>query len=107
MAGPYNCDICEANQASVILGMIETGEQQFLCPPCFGRLSLDFAKSLLTPEEIAEQLGPMFVNTEATAAPRPKSRRRESEPESPAESPKPQPETTPGVEEPPAAASDG
>lgn len=107
MAGPYPCDICQANQAAVILGMIDTGDQQFLCPPCFGRLSLDMAKELLTPEEIAGQLGPMFVQggrPEPEPAKRPRKRPQAAQE---ATEPAPGPETPPALEEGQAAAPDG
>ena len=107
MAGPYRCDICEENQAAMILGMVETGDQQFLCGPCAGRFGLDLAKNLLTPEEIAEALGPMFVEGGRQDGP-PKSRRgRKAEAATEAEPEPPRPPATEGVEEPQAADSDG
>lgn len=106
MAGPYPCDICGSNVAAVILGVIETGEQQFLCPPCFGRVGLESAQKLLLPEEIAQQLGPMFIDGGGGQPAPPKRARKRTQP--PQETPEPNagPETPEGLAEPEAAAPD-
>lgn len=44
------------------IGDMSTGDQKFVCVGCFARFGLDFAKAVLPPEEIAAQVGPMFVN---------------------------------------------
>ena len=71
------CDICGDNPQAMQIGNMETGDQQFVCPPCFARFALDFAKAVLPPEEIAAVLGPMFVapTQEGGKAPSRKSRR--------------------------------
>lgn len=55
------CDICGQLPQAMQIGNMNTGEQQFVCVPCFCRFGLDLAKQVLPPEEIAAQLGPMFV----------------------------------------------
>ena len=55
------CDICGQEPQAIQLGNMETGEQQFACVGCAARWGLDFAKAVLPPEEIAAQLGPLFV----------------------------------------------
>lgn len=57
-----NCDICEAEPQAIQLGNMQTGDQQFVCVGCAARWGLDFAKAVLPPEEIAAQLGPLFVD---------------------------------------------
>ena len=69
------CDGCQAEPVAFIVGNAESGAQQFLGPACFARFGLDFAKLLLPAEEIANILGPMFVEGStdpATAAQAPK-----------------------------------
>src|SRR5260370_17105767 len=56
-----NCDICGQLPQAYIISDMSNGEQKFLCAGCFARFGVDFAKAILPPEEIAEQLGPMFV----------------------------------------------
>ena len=106
MAGPYNCDVCGQNQAAVVLGLIETGEQQFLCPTCYGMQGLAAAQATLEPQVIAELLGPMFVEGAAKGAAPSKRARKGSEKPQEAAEPGPRPETPPGLEEPQAAAQD-
>ena len=50
------------------IGNMETGQQLFVCPGCFARFGLDFAKSALGAEEVAAVLGPMFVAPASPAA---------------------------------------
>lgn len=56
------CDICGEQPQAMQIGNMATGEQQFVCAGCFARFGLDFAKSILAPEEIAAVIGPMFVD---------------------------------------------
>lgn len=58
-----NCDICENETATFIVGNAETGEQHFMGPGCFARFGLEYAKKALPAEEIAAQLGPMLVSS--------------------------------------------
>ena len=55
------CDMCEQEEAAFIVGDVSTGDQKFLGPGCFARFGLEFAKNVLPGEEVAAQLGPMFV----------------------------------------------
>lgn len=55
------CDICGENPQVMQIGNMETGEQKFVCTGCFARFGLDFARAVLPAEEIAQVLGPMFV----------------------------------------------
>lgn len=106
MAGPYNCDVCGQNQAAVVLGLIETGDQQFLCPSCYGMQGLVAAKQTLEPQVIAELLGPMFVEGAAKAAAPSKRPRNRAEKPQEASEPVEGPEATPGLEKAEAAAQD-
>ena len=56
------CDICGELPQAMQIGNMNTGEQQFVCVPCFCRFGLDLAKQILPAEEIAAQIGPVFVN---------------------------------------------
>src|SRR5207247_10148680 len=56
------CDTCQTEPVQFIVGNASTGEQQFLGVACFARFGLEFAKAVLPAQEIAAQLGPMFVN---------------------------------------------
>jgi hypothetical protein len=81
------CQVCESEEA--MFTVIPTGEgmPEVLGPACFARAGLDFAKQILPPEEIAQALGPMFVQPAQEAAP-PKAKKRrpgetiQAEPES-------------------------
>jgi hypothetical protein len=106
MAGPYVCDICQSEEAAFLVGNLADASQQFLGPGCFARAGLDFAKSVLPPEEIAEQLGPMFVSPGPAPAEegRPRKGGRKSKPAE-AES-EPPAEPDPGLAEATTAAND-
>lgn len=106
MAGPYNCDVCGQNEAAVVLGLISTGDQQFLCPTCYGMQGLIAAKETLEPQVIAELLGPMFVEGAAKGAAPPKRARKGSERPQEASEPVERPKAPPGLEEAEAAAQD-
>jgi hypothetical protein len=56
-----NCQICDAEEAT--LNLVPTGEgmPQFVGPACFARMGLALAKEILPAEEIAATLGPLFV----------------------------------------------
>jgi hypothetical protein len=58
------CQICDSEEA--VFTVIPTGEglPEILGPVCFARAGLDLAKEILPAEEIAQILGPMFVNPE-------------------------------------------
>jgi hypothetical protein len=102
-----NCDICGERPQAFIISDMSNGEQKFLCPGCFARFGVDFAKAILPPEEIAEQLGPMFVTPgrQAALAKAPKSGKgRKAKANAEAE---PEPEPQPQLPEVAAAAEDG
>jgi hypothetical protein len=61
MAGPYPCDTGDGTEAAFIISLIETGDQQFLCGPCFGRSCLELAVNILPAEEILSRVGPVHV----------------------------------------------
>lgn len=56
------CDICGEQPQAIQLGNMDSGQQQFVCVGCAARWGLDFAKAVLPPEEIAQVIGPMFVD---------------------------------------------
>lgn len=56
-----NCQICDAEEAAFTIIPTGPGDPQSLGPACFARAGLEAAKQLLPAEEIAEALGPMFV----------------------------------------------
>lgn len=56
------CDICGEQPQVMQIGNMMDGSQQFVCVPCFCRFGLDLAKQVLPPEEIAQVIGPMFVD---------------------------------------------
>lgn len=89
-----------------MVGNMLNGEQQALGPGCFARMGLEFAKSLLDPIELAERLGPLFVQG-GNDAPAGKSggKKRRSEPE-PAAEPAAATGTDGGPDEVPAPAED-
>jgi hypothetical protein len=102
-----NCDICGQLPQAYIISDMSNGEQKFLCAGCFARFGVDFAKAILPPEEIAEQLGPMFVTPgrQQALAKAPKSGRgRKAKTNAEAE-PEPKPDAGPAQVA--AAAEDG
>ena len=102
-----NCDICGQLPQALIISDMSTGEQQFLCGGCFARWGLDFAKAVLPPEEIAERLGPMFVQS-PRAQNAPAEKAAKSRPGRKTKAPAAQePEPQPGEPEVAAAAEDG
>jgi len=101
------CDGCEAEEAAFTL--IPTGADglpESIGPGCFARRGLALAKLILPAEEIAAELGPMFVSPgRAEALAKGSKRARAEEPKA---EPEPEPdqagEARPTEE--PAAASD-
>lgn len=93
------CDVCQENPAAFILGNTETGEQVTFCAPDFARWSVDFAKRILAPEELAGLIGPLLVDSPSVpsqgtkrggrgrreAAPRPSQGEPEDPPATPVE----------------------
>lgn len=101
------CDICAEEEALFMVGNMQTGDQVAFGPACFARQGLEAAKALLPAEEIAAQLGPMFVqmpgdDAEAPAEGR-KGKRRPPAQAEPAEPSQP----APGAAEIPPTAKDG
>lgn len=102
----YNCDVCESNAAEVILGMVATGEQRFLCGRCYAVIALETVKTVLPPETIAQALGPLLIEGGLTVSEPKRGRGRKSE-RTEAQEPEPEPEpAAERLEEPEAAASD-
>lgn len=101
------CDICGEQPAAFIITLIETGDTNYQCPGCYARLGLEAAKTILPPEEIASQLGPMFVEGGGQPGNGKRARRRAQEPPEEAAEPGAGPEAPEGLEEPPAASQDG
>lgn len=62
------CEVCNEEEAA--FSIIPTGEgmPQILGPACFARAGLELAKQILPAEEIADTLGPMFVQPARPAA---------------------------------------
>lgn len=103
-----NCEMCEAEEATVTLIPTGQGSPQSIGPACLARMGLEMAKTILPAEEIAHALGPMFVapaRTEALAKAS-KSKPRKAQKATPAEA---APEGPAGgtTEEPAAAANGG
>jgi hypothetical protein len=55
------CQICEQEEAIFTIIPVGEGMPQLLGAACYARAGLDFAKTILPPEEIMEALGPIFV----------------------------------------------
>lgn len=101
------CDICREEPAVFLFGPIAQGAQWFGIA-CMARAGLDLAQTVLDAEEIAQTLGPMFVEVPKPKGAAPKSKRGERAPEAPEESKADaQPTSAEGVEEAPTAVNDG
>ncbi|HVA92325.1 MAG TPA: hypothetical protein VNL71_21070 [Chloroflexota bacterium] len=107
MASSMPCDFCPPGEvltpALFLVGNLEDGEQQACCPYHFAQLGLSMALAVMPPEDIAQTLGPIFVDrtdkgdrAESRRA-RPKSAPVEESSESPPE----------GLEESAPATADG
>jgi hypothetical protein len=55
---------------------MEAGSSQTLGPACFARFGLEAAKAILPAEEIAQQLGPIFVQPPSNPHPGEAGKRR-------------------------------
>lgn len=88
-----NCDVCELEEVTFIVGNAQTGDQQMLGPACFARMALEIAKAILPAEEIASTLGPLFVKPAETPSPEaqkaPGGRKRKAATEEPPAPPRP------------------
>lgn len=100
------CDVCEQEEGEYLFGMLNEGSN-FVGRACMARAGLEIARAVLPPEEIAEFLGPMFVNGGAASKPPPKraTRNRKGAGEKPREAAE-EPEAPQRLEEPPATAQD-
>lgn len=101
-----NCEGCNEEEAVFTLIPVGEGLPESIGVACFARRGLELAKRVLPAEEIAQQLGPMFVGPATPAAQVKGSKRRKQE-EPPAETAETAAEGQTGgeVEEPPAAAN--
>ena len=58
-----NCQLCDEEPAAFTIIPAGQGDPQILGAACFARAGLELAKAILPAEEIAAQLGPMFVHS--------------------------------------------
>lgn len=100
------CDVCQKEEAALLLGNLENGDQTAFCVPDFARFGLQSALGLLPREEVLEQVGakPTAPVQVPVAGPDGASRPKRAveakpKPEPPPESPEGPPEVAAAIED--------
>lgn len=75
MATTMPCDSCNQEPGAVVVTLIDSGETQSLGVNCFPIFCLETAKAALSPDQLAELLGPIFVRAPEKASGSRRSRR--------------------------------